>query len=81
MLRIPGGKLQGSKLYGTKKKPDILVVGMDLPHVWGVWMSTDDCEVHGSAHISCNKSLCYSLCPKNNKYKPTCLRADSSILY
>lgn len=51
MLRIPGGKLQGSKLYRTKKKPSILMVGIDPPHGWGVWMSKDHCEVHGSAHI------------------------------
>lgn len=81
MPKISGGKLQGCKLYGTKKKPGILTAGMDLPHVWGVWMSTDDCEVHGSAPISCTESLSYSLCPKNNEYEPTCVRTDSSILY
>lgn len=78
MLRIPGGKLQGSKLYETKKKPDIFTIGMDLPHVW---MSTDGCEVHGSAHTSCSKSLSHSSCSKNNEHKPTCVRTDSSILY
>lgn len=46
-----------ANFMGQKKKPGIPKAGVDLPHVWGVWMSTDDCEAHGSASISCSKSL------------------------